>query len=310
MAAKIFCCYAREDEALLNKLWAHLRPLQQEGLIELWHDRDISAGAEWDREISEHLNAAQIILLLVSPDFMNSDYCYGAEMKRTLERHARGEARVIPIILRPIHWKGAPFGQLQVLPTDAKPITDPYWYDLDMAFFNVAKGIRKVVIELSKSSISQPDPLPEPHGVSRRAVLGGGLAGLAVVAVAGGELLWPILHPQHPTPTPLVSPTAPPTSLSTPTPTPITLGTLLYTYRGHSSYVFAVAWSPDSKGIASGSDDQTVQVWDAANGGHVYIYRGHSEFVPEFVVAVAWSPDGKRIASGGADQTVQVWVAG
>ncbi len=151
MPAKIFCCYAREDEALLNKLRAHLRPLQREGLIELWHDRDISAGAEWDREISEHLNAAQVILLLVSPDFMNSDYCYGVEMKRALERHARGAARVIPIILRHVYWQGAPFGQLQALPTDAKPITDPYWHNLDMGFFNVAEGIRKVVIELSTS---------------------------------------------------------------------------------------------------------------------------------------------------------------
>lgn len=157
MAAKIFCCYAREDEALLNKLWAHLRPLQREGLIELWHDRDISAGAEWDREISEHLNAAQIILLLVSPDFMNSDYCYGVEMKHALERHARGEARVIPIILRHVYWQGAPFGQLQALPTDAKPITDPYWHNLDMAFFNVAEGIRNVVIRLSTSPVT---PLP------------------------------------------------------------------------------------------------------------------------------------------------------
>ena len=91
---KIFCCYAHEDEALLNKLKAHLKPLQRQGLIDVWHDRDIGAGAEWEQEIKDQLNAAQIILLLVSPDFMDSDYCYGIEMQRAIERHELGEARV------------------------------------------------------------------------------------------------------------------------------------------------------------------------------------------------------------------------
>jgi TIR domain len=97
MSINILFCYAREDELFLNQLKAHLKPLQRRGLIEVWHDRDISAGMEWEREISQHLNTAQIILLLISPDFMNSDYCYGVEMKRALERHERKEAQVIPI---------------------------------------------------------------------------------------------------------------------------------------------------------------------------------------------------------------------
>lgn len=99
---------------------------------------------DWEREITEHLNTAQIILLLVSPDFMASDYCYGVEMKKALERHERGEADIIPVILRPVYWQGAPFGSLQALPTDAKPVTGPSWHSLDKAFFNVAEGIRKV----------------------------------------------------------------------------------------------------------------------------------------------------------------------
>jgi hypothetical protein len=142
---KIFFCYAREDEALLNKLKTHLRPLQHQNLIDVWHDRDISAGTEWEKEISQHLNAAQIILLLVSPDFMNSDYCYGIEMKRALERHERDEALVIPIIVRPTYWKTAPLSQLQVLPTDGKPLTDRYWHTLDDAFLNVIEGIRRAI---------------------------------------------------------------------------------------------------------------------------------------------------------------------
>jgi TIR domain len=108
MAVKIFFSYAHEDEPLLNKLKAHLRPLHRQGLIDVWYDRNISGGSEWEHEISNHLDEADIILLLISPDFMDSDYCYGVEMKRALERHERREAHVIPIILRYVLWHETP----------------------------------------------------------------------------------------------------------------------------------------------------------------------------------------------------------
>ena len=138
---EIFFCYAREDEVLRQGLEKQLRALRRQGVIYLWHDRNISAGTEWEREIGQHLNTARIILLLVSPDFIDSDYCYGVEMKRAMERHERGEARVIPVILRPVYWKKAPFGKLQALPTDAKPVTSPKWHSQDEAFFDVAEGL-------------------------------------------------------------------------------------------------------------------------------------------------------------------------
>src|SRR2546427_11012255 len=144
MPINIFFCYAHEDEALLNKLKTHLKPLQRQGLIDVWHDRDISAGTEWEQEISERLNEATIILLLVSPDFMNSDYCYSVEMKRALERHERKEAYVIPIILRPVYWQAAPFGKLQVLPSEGRPAVGSSWHSMDEAFFNIAEGVRVV----------------------------------------------------------------------------------------------------------------------------------------------------------------------
>jgi tetratricopeptide (TPR) repeat protein len=106
-------------------------------------------------EINQHLNSAQIILLLVSPDSMDSDYCYGIEIKRAVERHERGEARVIPIILRAVYWREAPFGKLQALPKDAKPITS--WPDRDEAFFNVVEGIRKAVEELRTRLEASPE---------------------------------------------------------------------------------------------------------------------------------------------------------
>ena len=158
MPIEIFCCYAHEDRQFLHELQIHLRMLQRQGLIGIWHDRDISAGTEWEQEISKHLNEAHIILLLISPAFMASDFCYGIEMKRALERHERGEARVIPVILRPVYWQKAPFSKLQPLPTNEKPITK--WQNRDDAFFDVAEGIRKAIDEFA-SMLSIPENVQE-----------------------------------------------------------------------------------------------------------------------------------------------------
>src|SRR5256885_13228643 len=101
----IFFSYAHEDEALRNELEKHLSILRWQGIITEWYDRDIHAGTEWEHEIDTHLDTAQIILLLISPDFLASHYCYSIEMTRALERHIAGGARVIPIILRPVDWE-------------------------------------------------------------------------------------------------------------------------------------------------------------------------------------------------------------
>ncbi len=154
MAIKIFFCYAREDEPLLNKLKSHLRLLKVQGLIDFWYDREISAGTEWAQEIDTHLNEAQIILLLISSDFMDSEYINNVELKRAVERHNNGEACVIPIILRHVYWGGKPLGKLQALPTDGKPVISPYWHDLDEAFFDIEEGISKVVEKLTTKSLS------------------------------------------------------------------------------------------------------------------------------------------------------------
>ena len=152
---KIFFCYAREDEPLLNQLKIYLEPMRRQSLIEMGYDRDISAGADWVKEIDNHLDTAQIILLRVGQYFMASDYCYGVELKQAMERHDRGEAVVIPIILRPVYFRGSPFSNLQALPTDARPVKS--WPDQDEAFFNVAEGIRKEVELLFKKSLVNPE---------------------------------------------------------------------------------------------------------------------------------------------------------
>src|SRR5436853_4845959 len=91
---EVFYSYAHEDQRWRKRIETHLTNLKRQGLISGWHDRNIKAGQEWVQESDLHLNNAHIILLLVSPDFMASDYCYCVEMKRALERHGAGQARV------------------------------------------------------------------------------------------------------------------------------------------------------------------------------------------------------------------------
>jgi multiple sugar transport system substrate-binding protein len=144
---RIFCSYAHEDEEHLNDLREWLRGLERQGLIEWWHDRQIVPGWEWEEAIDKNLRIADVILLLVTPAFMASDYVYEKEINRAIERHERDEARVIPIIVRPSDWKWAPFGKLQALPKDAKPITT--WPNRDVAWLDVVEGLRRAVEELS-----------------------------------------------------------------------------------------------------------------------------------------------------------------
>lgn len=138
----VFYSYSHVDETLRQQLETHLALLRRRGAIREWHDRKIPPGSPIDPAIADVLESADIILLLISSDFLASDYCYDKEMARALERHRAGEAVVIPIILRPVDFEDSPFAGLLALPTDAKPITT--WPNRDEAWLNVAKGIRGV----------------------------------------------------------------------------------------------------------------------------------------------------------------------
>ena len=145
---KLFYSYSHKDENLRKELVNHLTILERQGVLASWHDRDIEAGAEWNQEIERHLNESQIILLLISSDFIASPFCWDNEMACAMERHEASKAVVIPIILRSCDWKGAPFGKLQGLPKDMKPVNE--WSNRDQAFTNVAQGIRKVAEKLAQ----------------------------------------------------------------------------------------------------------------------------------------------------------------
>ncbi|BAU44961.1 hypothetical protein O77CONTIG1_04807 [Leptolyngbya sp. O-77] len=154
----VFFSYSHKDERLRDKLATHLSNLQRQDVIKSWHDRKITAGTNWAKEIDDNLDAADIILLLVSADFLNSDYCYEVEMERAIARHKAGEARVIPIILRPVDWKGALFGEFQALPKNARPVTK--WSNQDEAFANVAEGVRQAALEMAEELRNKPARSP------------------------------------------------------------------------------------------------------------------------------------------------------
>ncbi len=153
---KLFYSYSHKDEELRKELENHLSILKRQGIVSEWHDRNIEAGDDWAAEIDNNLDEADVILLLVSADFLASEYCYSKEVKRALTRHEKGDVKVIPIILRPVDWQGAPFADLQALPKDAKPVTT--WPNRDEAFTNVARGIRLVLQKLRQPITARPKP--------------------------------------------------------------------------------------------------------------------------------------------------------
>jgi internalin A len=152
-AARIFVSYSHKDERLLNELKTHLSPLRRLNLIETWDDRSIEAGEDWREEIDANLERADIILLLVSADFINSDYCYEKEMARALERHEKREARVVPVIVRDSKWELIPeLSKLQAVPKGGKAVRD--WANKDKAWKDVSDRIQKMI-----ESMLAADPL-------------------------------------------------------------------------------------------------------------------------------------------------------
>jgi len=152
--ATVFFSYSHKDEGLRDQLEVHLAMLKRQGVISTWHDRRLVPGDDFNAGIARELERADIILLLVSPDFLASDYCYGIEMTRALARHESGKARVIPVILRPCDWHQAPFGGLLASPTDGKPVSK--FSDPDEAFLEITKTIRVA------AGVAQQEPANPP----------------------------------------------------------------------------------------------------------------------------------------------------
>ncbi len=144
----LYFSYALADEPLQTQLANHLTLLERQGVITSWSQRQILPGDEPAQVINQQLNTADIILLLISANSLADDTCYNLEIQRAIERHQVGEARVIPILLRPVDWAGAPFSQIEVLPRNHQPVTS--WDNPDEAFREIAEGIRAVAMEVRR----------------------------------------------------------------------------------------------------------------------------------------------------------------
>jgi tetratricopeptide (TPR) repeat protein len=180
----VFFSYASEDKKLRDQLDKHLSMLRRQGLIASWYDEEIGAGEEREREIAEHLKAAHLVLLLVSPDFLASDSCYSQEMEEAVKRHETSVAHVIPILLRPTEgWEHAPFGKLQPLPINGKPVSD--WSNRDTALSTIARGIRSAIEKLDTKEpqprsnyryVVDDPPLNDPRIILQRESLVGAIS--------------------------------------------------------------------------------------------------------------------------------------
>jgi hypothetical protein len=150
----LFISYSHEDEPLRKQLDVHLAMLKRSGLVSVWHDRRILAGAPIDNEICTYLEAADVILALLSPHFLASDYCYDIEAKRALHKHREGSAVVIPVILEPCDWLHSPFKALRATPRDGKPVVK--YTNINEAFLEVAQDIRLAAEGLGKGAPATP----------------------------------------------------------------------------------------------------------------------------------------------------------
>jgi hypothetical protein len=161
MGWRVFYSYSHKDAELRDRLGTYLAPLVHQKKIVEWHDRKIEPGANWEIEISSQLELAHLILLLVSADFLASEYCFGVEVEMALTRLKRGEIKVVPILLKPCLWKESRFSELQIIPRDAKAITS--WASPEEALNAVADEISKLVSASPPSPSEIPSDHPESH---------------------------------------------------------------------------------------------------------------------------------------------------
>jgi hypothetical protein len=152
--ACIFISYAHEDEDLKLELDKHLKVLKRSSKVQVWSDREIGSGEEWNQAIKVELDRANIILLLISVDFNASDFIWDKELAIAMTRHKAGTARVVPVILRNCDWHDLPYAALQALPLHGKPVTE--YSDRDLAYTEIAQGIEKLVDDINEEVSAKP----------------------------------------------------------------------------------------------------------------------------------------------------------
>lgn len=198
MPQKVFLSYAHEDEVHRETLGKHLCALEREGLIAIWHDRMISGGREWAGAIDNALTSSDIVLLLISADFLDSDYCNDVELTEAIRMHDAGRARVVPVILRSCDWEHSKFARFNALPLDGLPAVEAE--HPDQRFNQIAKGLRTVATELrgtggvtptGSAQVEHPDVHSEPQPESSKKLVVRNIRFFGIVEIGPFELPWP-----------------------------------------------------------------------------------------------------------------------
>jgi hypothetical protein len=161
---EVFISATPEDENLFQRMAGHLKVLEHQGLISLWHNRKVEVGANRSAEVESHLQSAQVIILLLSSDFLTSDYSYNYEARRALELQREKQTVIVPVLLRPFYWKSLPLGDFQVLPRNQQPITDSSWHSVDEALLTVVQEIREILRTMQPGGAPAHQSRQQPAG--------------------------------------------------------------------------------------------------------------------------------------------------
>ena len=151
---RVFVSYARVDEPYRRRLEVHLAQLRRDGLVEVWSDQAVKAGSDWERDIQHRLTTADIVILLVTPDFVASHYCFDKELPEALRRHEEEGVRILPVHVKTVDLANLPFGKFQGLPADLRPIVA--WRRADDAWSQVARWVRRAAEEILQNRIDLP----------------------------------------------------------------------------------------------------------------------------------------------------------
>ena len=281
----VYISYSESDEELKAELEIHLAQLQRQGVISPWHNRQIEPGMVRDSVIDMTINNAQVILLLVSPHFIASPYTYEREVLRALERQKSGDVHVIPVLLRPSDWRNTPFGQLQPLPRNNKPVV--IWENRDEAWYEIVQELRQLYIDADKSILAAT----APKANFSRPAQAENISAIKSKTVVEPE---PITATTHD----IASPSAPLTTDIVPK-----QYVLVNSFKGLASRVRCLAFSPEGYLLASGGDDGSIKLWELSTGNSIQTLKGHANVTS----GLTFSPDGQLLASSGDDGSIKLW---
>lgn len=154
---KVFISYSHKDKEYKDELESHLSMMIRNGEIDQWNDKMIEPGEKWDESINESLDKAELLIFLVSSDFLNSEYCYGIETARSIAKHHENKATIIPVIIRHCDWQSSKLAQFQVLPLGGKPVRE--FEDRDKAFLQVVDGIKVAIRAINNEKKRKAGPV-------------------------------------------------------------------------------------------------------------------------------------------------------